>query len=152
MADRPDIFGRDIGTHQSLSYDGVLVEFTGSGLDVNVAVVQNLAVQYAQNISKFWSVTNRNTYYVGGRQQGNVTLNLVVMRSDTDKAFLTKFGDVCNATTNGLKFSAAAACGTPGRSSAKILKHVVITQVSYSVAAADMVVNESIAAMFSALF
>lgn len=160
---------------------------------VPTALVQNLQASYMQNVTRLYEVGNvngrANVYYVGGRSQGSLNIGRVVGPSVLMSAYYTKFGNVCNARTNNMRFglgqvdcsgtgigpavaasALGAASGLAGalvsgpavgasiaaaantrNSASYTCRFCVITQIGISVAAADTIINESSALMFSGM-
>lgn len=136
------------------------------GAGVSTALVQNVNATYAQNITRLYEVGNiggkANVYYVGGRSQGTLAIARVIGPSVLMSAYYTKFGDVCQAKSNTLEFTleqldcsdeegALLAFLGEGDSATYSARFCVITQIGISVAAQDMIVNESSQLMFSGL-
>lgn len=146
---------------------------------VPTALVQNMQASYMQNVTRLYEVGNvngrANVYYVGGRSQGTLNVGRVIGPSVLMSAYYRKFGNVCNARTNNMRFglgqtdcsgggAAAAAAGVVGsalggalggiaslNSAVYLCKFCVITQIGISVAAADTIINESSSLMFSGM-
>ncbi len=150
---------------------------------VPTALVQNLQASYMQNVTRLYEVGNvngrANVYYVGGRSQGTLNVGRVIGPSVLMSAYYRKFGNVCNARTNSMRFGlgqvdcsqggtagaaalvrpgalgaalgGAAAAAASATSAVYLCKFCVITQVGISVAAADTIINESSSLMFSGM-
>ena len=116
-------------------------------------MVQQVAIQYAQNVNRLWEVGSANTYFIAGRTQGTISLKRVVGSQGVSTGFIKQYGDVCNMPGNTLTFSFQNGC-TPGSSTGEgdlTCSGIVINSLAYSVAAADMIINEDMTMMFARL-
>lgn len=149
---------------------------------VPTALVQNLQASYMQAVTRLFEIGNvngrANVYYVGGRSQGSLNIGRVLGPSVLMSAYYAKFGNVCNARTNNLRFgltqtdcsaggtataaglvassfagplAGAATLAALSRPAVYLCKFCVITQIGISVAASDMIINESSSLMFSGM-
>jgi hypothetical protein len=139
----------------ALSADGAKVVFAAPelGTDGLGLLVQQVSVNYQQNISRIYEVGSDRSYYVAGRAQGTASINRVVGPRVIQLGFYSKFGNVCNAAENNIDFIASNACGPGGtaESVAFTLKHVVLVGIGMTVGAQDMVINEAVSMMYTAL-
>lgn len=157
----PDVFQRTVSQFGgSFSADSARLEFR-DGLSAGL-LVQNMSLQYAQNITRLYEVGERKIYYVGGRTQGTATLARVIGPRSLLSSYYSLYGDVCKAAGNLMIFSLSNQCegqstqqganaallGSTGKYTAS---YCVITTIGIAVAAADMVVNEQSSMMFSSL-
>ena len=146
-----DIFNREVDLGTPMAADQTRLLFPNLGnTDM---MVQQVAIQYAQNINRLWEVGSANTYFIAGRTQGTVSLKRVVGGQGISSDFIKEYGDVCNMAGNTLTFSFQAGC-TPGSNSDKgdlTCSGAVINSLAYSVAAADMIINEDLTMMFARL-
>ena len=152
----PEIFQR---TATQLA--GVFVADKGKlsfGGGVSTALVQQLQFGYSQNVARLYEIGNAgqvsNIYYVGGRTNGQLSIARVVGPSAVMGAFYAKFGNVCNAKGNHIRVSLSETdCSPPGGNIqvAYTCKFCVLTQIGITVAASDMIVNESAQIMYSGL-
>lgn len=124
---------------------------------VSTALVQNLQASYQQAITRLFEIGNvggvARVYYVGGRSQGSLNIGRVIGPATLMSAYYAKFGDVCLARSNSLRFALGqvdcSVAGAVARPAVYVCAFCVITQVGVSVAAADTIVNESSSLMFS---
>lgn len=128
---------------------------------VPTALVQSLQSSYQQSITRLYEIGARNgvsnTYYVGGRTQGSLNIGRIIGASQLMGAYYTKFGNVCNARTNSLRFGftqSDCTIGIPLLAAANnpvsyTCKFCVITMVGVSIGAQDVIVNESSSLMFA---
>ena len=155
-----DLFSRENDSYGgSFSADGAAITFPqfgslggagGAGL-----LVQNLSVQYAQQITKIYELGTKNCYYIGGRSQGSVGLSRIIGPRAIQLAFYQKFGDVCDAATNNIDVSVQAGCptGEAAQAPASVFscRFCVVMSIGLTVAAQDMVINEQLNMMFGSL-
>lgn len=152
----PDIFSRETDKFGgSFSADQGRITFpqliSGQGADSGL-LMQNLAASYTQQVTRLFEVGSPNIYYVGGRTSGQANIARVVGPRKIAKEFYLTYGDVCRARTNTLHFSVSTGCDgdAVGVARASYTAHfVVITTIGISVTAADMLINEQLAMMFS---
>lgn len=122
-------------------------------------LVQQLQVNYAQTVTRLYEVGANgpngasNTYYVGGRTNGQMSLNRVVGPSNSITAFYYQYGDVCKANQNQINLTLTQTdCSTGSKGSTNYtVSAAVITNVSVGVAAQDMLITDASQLMFSSL-
>lgn len=153
-----DMFNRSNDSFAgSFSADGARMLFSMPGTaGVSSAepgmLVQQLGIQYAQQLTRLYEISSNSIYLVGGRTSGNGSLNRVMGPKKLAKEFYLTYGDICNAARNLLQFEAAAGCGEAFEDSAAIhCKFLVVQQVSFSMNVGDMLINEAMAMMFSSM-
>lgn len=152
----PEIFTR---TGSVLA--GVFSADTGRlsfGAGVPTVLVQNIGATYMQNVTRLYEVGNigqkARVYYVGGRAQGQLQMARVVGPGVLLGAYYTKFGNVCFAKTNIIRFTLDQPDCSPGGAAVTVVytcAACVITQVGISVAAQDMIINENSQLMFTGM-
>lgn len=142
-----DIFSRDVTLGGVFSADGSSITFGAFSAGM---LAQSIQWQYQQNITRLYEVASSDIYLVAGRTQGQASIARVLGPSALAASFYTTYGDVCNAASNTMVFTADAACGSgsSGNTITVTLNGVVITSYGGSVAAQDMVVNESLNLLF----
>lgn len=155
----PDFFSRNTDTFGgSFSADAATLTFpqiTGSDGTHEGAVagllVQNLSLQYAQRVTRLFEIGTPNIYYVGGRTEGQGSIQRVVGPRRLVASFYKTYGDVCNAATNTLQITLGVGCeSADGIAKVSYIAHfVVITAVALTITAADMLINENTQLMFS---
>jgi hypothetical protein len=118
-------------------------------------VTQNIQVSYQQPITRLYEVGTQLTYYVAGRPQGQMNMGRILGPGIVSTAFYQSFGDVCLAASNHLAFDVAAGCepGGPLVSSRMyfLANNVLLQSIGLSVAAQDMIINESLSLFFTSL-
>jgi len=143
-----DIFSREVTFGGAFSADGASLAFDefGAGL-----LAQSVQWQYQQNVTRLYEVASSDVYLVAGRTQGQATVQRVMGPAALAEAFYETYGDVCNADTNTLTFTAQANCasgGDTGDTVTIVMNSVVIVGYGGAVTAQDMVVNESLTLLF----
>lgn len=154
----------EIFDRASTTLSGVFSADTGRlsfGAGVSTVLVQNFSATYMQNVTRLYEVGNvgetARVYYVGGRAQGQLQIARAVGPSVLLSQYYKKYGSVCNAKTNNMTFTLQQPdCSRenfvgPVQPAAYTCKYCVITQIGLSVAAADMIINESSALMYSGM-
>ncbi len=144
-----DIFNRVVDLGKPLAADATRLIFPFIG-DEDF-LLQNVTLQYQQNITRLWEVGSSKTYFFAGRTQGQITAKRIIGARNAALAFVQQFGDVCNMAKNHLTLMLDAGCeGAEARGTLKA-SGCVIQSVAYSIAAADMVINEDITLLFARL-
>lgn len=152
-----DIFSRANQDFKgSFASDAAQVAFSGDGSGNVFGVgllTQNLGVNYTQSITRLYEIGTNYTYLVAGRTQGQLSMGRVLGPRPVAAAFYTTYGNVCNAATNNLNFSAQAGCNSQslGGSLTFGVQNAVIVSIGLSVGAQDMVINENLAMTFISL-
>lgn len=131
-------------------------ELAGSGVGM---ITQQTSLNYQQQITRVYEIGSDRTFYIAGRTQGQLSMARILGPRPVQLGFYQKFGNVCNAAENNIDFVADAGCvntsgGTSGFSNgvyAFTIKHAVIVNLGITINAQDMVINEAVALMFTAL-
>jgi hypothetical protein len=108
-----DLIGRTeqrIG--RAYSSDNVAVTFNvdnlGENLGVDHLIAQNVGWGYNQNVTRLFDLTDsRFQAYVSTRPQGTLTMAHVVSEFQALVTFMQQYGDVCNASNNGIDVALA---------------------------------------------
>jgi hypothetical protein len=155
-----DIFNRTTDSFGgAFSADSSVLNFAGSTGDLGDLreaglLVQNLQIQYRQQVTRLYEVGSAKMYYVGGRTEGQGNMGRVLGPVGLSTAFLSAYGNVC-AAKNVLKFSLKVGCDNGqdvawrDSNESFVCRFVVITSVGLAVAAQDMLVNSDVQFMFS---
>lgn len=162
---RTDVFGGSFSADSAqVSFPNVLGN-TGFGGEVGM-LIQAMQMGYQQQITRLFEVGSPAMYYVAGRTIGQGTIQRVVGPRPLQNAFYRKYGDVCQAATNDLRFSAATGCGpsntlvrsiegqvstAPGGRTSFTAYFVVLANLGLNVTAEQMVIGQSLAFMFGSL-
>jgi hypothetical protein len=117
---------------------------TFGGTDVAGFLVQNVQFTYTQQVTLLYEIGSAFVYYVGGRAQGQATLSRVVGPSQLAGTFISQFNDLCEPAD--IDFDASAGCDSGGPH--YTLEDAVLTTISLSVTAQDVVINEQLQFMF----
>lgn len=145
---RTDVFGG------SFSADSADISFPALGIpggaDVGL-LIQQLQATYTQQVTRLYEVGRPAIYYVGGRTNGEASVDRVVGPRTIADAFYAKYGDVCQARSNTLEFNVQTGCGETDVDGyvAYTCYFCVITSIGLGVRAQDMLINEALRIMFS---
>jgi hypothetical protein len=156
------------------SFASDIAAMTLAGTTQPLGIVQNVQLQFAQQIARIYDVGNQGgggnvpVFYVGGRTQGQATIARVLgPQSGALCDFYAVIGNVC--TPQDLQFTFAGGClgeagGTTsftainsatGNSTFNSMTYsaiaCVMTNLGVTVASQDMIVNENISLMFANL-
>lgn len=123
-------------------------------------ITQNLNFSYNQAITRIFEVGSNLTFLVAGRASGQAGVARILGPRRVQTQFYRKYGNVCNAATNHIDFSAESACQAGagvGRGNftsgvyAFTLRSVVIVGINVGTSAGDMIINEQLQMMYIAL-
>jgi hypothetical protein len=156
------------------SFASDISAMTLAGTTQPLGIVQNVQLQFAQQIARIYDVGNQGgggnvpVFYVGGRTQGQATIARVLgPQSGALCDFYAVIGNVC--TPQDLQFTFAGGCigeagGTTsftaiasatGSSTFNRVTYsaiaCVMTNLGVTVASQDMIVNENVSLMFANL-
>lgn len=121
------------------------------GADVGL-LIQQLQTTYQQQVTRLYEVGRPAIYYVGGRTNGEASVDRVIGPRTIADAFYAKYGDVCQARSNTLEFNIQTGCQgyeDVAGYAAYTCYYCVITSVGLGIRAQDMLINESLRLMFS---
>ena len=148
-----NIFGREGGAVKGAFSADTLKLQIGGDSDL---LVQNLRVQYTQQVSKIYDLSNAtpsDAYYVAGRADGQSSMQKVMGPSSSVTDFYSKFGDPCNISRGNLVLSGEFGCAGPAQGSTSVtLEKPVITTFGMSVGANDVLITEDTAMIFHNLY
>jgi len=161
------------------SFASDLAALSIAGSVTPLGIVQNVQVQFAQQIARIYDVSNGGTagqagglvpvFYVGGRTQGQATIARVLgPQSGALCKFYEEMGNVCSPQD--LTFTFRGGCeGQSGNNPTALLpfanavgnaqfnavkytiEAAVMTNLGITVGSQDMIVNENISLMFANL-
>lgn len=143
-----DIYGRTVEFGNSFASDKVTITFSGFGAGL---LAQNVGLNYSQQVNRIWELGSRKTYFVGGRTAGTLQIATIAGPSGTARAFVQKFGNVCNANSNTMTVDYGSGWCTGGVSGKYVVQNAVIQGISVQVSVNDMLLNESVQGIFNAL-
>ena len=154
----PGVYARQDTAFQGSFASDTAVLKMGTNPAVELGIVQNAQIQFAQSIARIYDVGNTGAvgqqavvWYVGGRTQGQATLARVLGPASKGLGeFYKRVGNVCEAANNRLTFTFLAGCAG-AVSTTYTLTAAVMVNVGISVSAQDMIVNENVSLMFANL-
>lgn len=144
-----DVFNRDVTLGTPLAADATRLLFADIGEED--FLVQQVSIQYAQNINRLWEVGSSKVFFIAGRTQGTINIKRVIGGKGIAGNFVQQYGDVCNMAGNHITFALEAGCTNASGVGTLTASACVINSVAYSVAAADMIINEDLSLMFARL-
>lgn len=141
-------------TKSGFTVDTAQVVFTGgaSGAgpgDTKGLLVQNVQIQYQQQISFIYDLTDpEKVYYVAGRAEGTLQIGKVVSDKSTYQAFLETFADVCADETSML-ISGTQGCNSDVTGGESItIQNPIVTSYGMTFNINDGVIAETIQMKF----
>jgi hypothetical protein len=145
-----DLFNRQVELGEPLAADATILTLPGA-LGEEDQLVQQMSIQYQQNVNRLWEVGSFKTFFIAGRTQGSMQVKRVVGSKGVNAAFVKQYADVCKIKENHFSLSFVAGCESGSDKGSLSVEGVVITSIAYNVAAADMIINEDISFLFAML-
>jgi hypothetical protein len=119
----PDIFSRQ-RTGFGGSFASDVAALTIAGSNTALGIVQNVGIQFNQNVARIYDVSNGGTagqagglvpvFYVGGRTQGQASIARVLgPQSGALSEFYTQMSNICSPQD--LTFTFRGGCEAPGQ-------------------------------------
>ena len=145
-----DVFSRTITDGGQQSTDAAVLVFAGAGSDALIGVgqlVQNLNIQYQQNIQRFYDLSSSKLFYVGGRTQGTATMGTILGPQSVSSKMYSQLGDICKVKDNNVDFTVTAGCTTGGSTSTETTyscELVVMSALQLQVQAEQMVIQHNV--------
>lgn len=126
---------------------------TINGAQLAGHVVQQVGMQYQQQITTLYEIGSNNVYYVGGRAQGNLHIARVAGPQAVPGIILDSFNNICApgqmTLSAGSDKCEAGGSFTGGVDSGKYkLDGVLVMSLGISTQAQDVVVNEQMGFQF----
>lgn len=160
-----DVFGRQVDIFGgAFSSDAMKMTFpnvqgfNGAFTGNFGLLVQQIQMNYQQNITRRYEVGRPAVYYIQGPAEGSVSMQRLLGPRALTKAFYQKFGDVCQALSNVLHFELSAGCGTgqtggsATRARVAFTAHFCVLQgLGIVTNANDRVIDETQQVMFTGL-
>ena len=143
-----DVFGRDIQIGGGFKADGAKVTFAGKGCKEGL-LVQNISIQYQQQVNRLYEVGCPEVYLIAGRTNGTISMARVIGPKGIMKDFYSEYGDPCETKSLTIELSPGLCQGASN--SAVTANKVIITSIGISVSANDMLINEQMQLMFVTL-
>jgi len=157
-----DVFNRTSMLGGAMSADATKLTFaelypdtdTKSGGGQSGLILQEVGVNYSQQITRLYALESGKLYFVAGRTEGGITAKHVVGPSGIQQAFYDKYGNVCNAKDNSFLLSFATGCGDTSTNSGTrsvYLASPVISKIGISLSAQDFIVFSDFEGTFATL-
>ncbi len=112
-------------------------------------LIQQVQFTYAQQVNLLYEIGSEFVYYVGGRAQGTASIGHIIGPANFAGKLLDKYKDICDPQD--ITFDASAGCDNSGAAQGGVLytlEDAVLTTISVSVAAQDVVINQQLQFMF----
>ena len=153
-----DMFARETVLGGVMSAEAIRVNFSGNNLDPAATkglIMQQLQLEYKQNITRLYALEDAKVYFVAGRTEGTFTVQHVVGPQGLLSVFIETYGDVCAIGNQVLNLSTTVGCGTTGGKingdavpSSVELKAPVISAFGLQMQAGNMVIASTLTGMF----
>lgn len=143
-----DVFGREVEIGTGFKADGAKINFAGKDCNEGL-LIQNVSIQYQQQVNRLYEVGCPQVYLIAGRTQGTISMARVIGPKGIMTEFYTEYGDPCN--DKDLEIDLTPGMCEKAANSAVTAKKAIITSIGISVAANDMLINEQMQWMFVTL-
>jgi hypothetical protein len=157
----PDMFGRTTILGGAMSAEATRITFSGvtglNTLDKQAGLImQQLNIQYSQNITRLYALEDAKVYFIAGRTEGSFTIQHVIGPQGLLKSFIEAYGNVCGVLDKVFNISMATGCGTePTGGNLKQntirLQCPLITSINLQMQAQNMIIGSGIQGMFVAM-
>ncbi len=160
----PNIFGRSGGNIKAaFSADTVSLQVGDIGGDGHDLIVQNLRVQYTQQVSKIYDLSSQqdsgaDAYYVAGRAEGQASMQKVIGPTTALKSFYEEYGDPCkvagpDGTQKNISLTGKFGCtaGNTGDETKITLVQPIVVSFGMAVAANDVLITEDTGLIFHSM-
>lgn len=149
-----DVFARTTEIGGAMSSDATRLNFTDvEGIGQTGLILQNVEIQFSQNVSRLYALENGKVYFVAGPTEGGIGATNVVGPNGIAKAFYEKYGNVCDLAVNpqGRVFNISVTRGCVGQNqqrSSLSLKQPVLSSINIRLQATDMIIFAGFQATF----
>jgi len=144
----PDVFGRNVELGTGFKADGAKIKFAGKEC-ADGLLIQNISIQYQQQVNRLYEVGCPQVYLIAGRTQGTISMARVIGPKGIMVDFYEEYGNPCN--DRDLEIDLSPGMCEKASNSAITAKKAIITSIGISVAANDMLINEQMQWMFVTL-
>jgi hypothetical protein len=147
-----DIFGRNDSPFAG-AFAADASKLVIGGQDQATHLVQNLSLNYSQNVNTLFEIGSNNRYYVVGRTTGQFQWGRIIGPTAAGSEFLALLGNPCSQGNKDLIMNLGnAACNGITKANINLTaKACVLMSVGYSMQAQDMLINEQLQGMFGQL-
>lgn len=141
-----DVFGRNVQYGGSMTAESTRVGI--SGVDEGL-IVQQMEIQYQQQVSRLYALESGKIYFVAGQTEGRARMQHVVGPQGLALGFYTTAGNVC--TPQNLVISMGSGCHGNTERGKVTLNNSVLSGVSFQASAENMIIFGGAEAMFVSL-
>lgn len=131
--------------------------FTDVGRNDLPTLVQGMNFGYQQEVTRLYNLGSQHVFYVRGRAQGTGQLQQVLGPAALQTAFMQEYGSVCNVGDHTLTFVMSQGCedvqaGLDLQGEHQfVLKFVVLQSLTVQMQVQDMLIQNGISFIFSAM-
>lgn len=152
------VFGGGLSSDSMFMYWPAIID-EGGGVGL---LVQNVSLQYSQPVRRIYELgpgiavdggqRAQYVYYIVGRPEGTFQMARIFGFASINIAFYSTYGSVCNDNP-GITLQAAEGCNGNGNGSGATwtIDGVILQGVAMNASAQEMLVQESVSAMFIGL-
>ena len=152
VAEFQDVFSPQSGQFFNGSFRADTATVTVGGIDGCGLLLQQLSFTYRQQITRLYELGSTGVYYISGRAQGQLSVSEIVGPTAIALSFIRQFSDVCQAQNNNVDIGATLGCDKAGEVAFRYkIQGCVISTISASVQAQDVIINQQLQMEFAAL-
>jgi len=115
-------------------------------------VVQQVGMQYQQQLSQIFEIGSNNVYYVGGRANGTMNIARIAGPEQVPGILITAYNDICEPGSMNLSRGSSQCIPGgfvgPQQERNYALDGVIMTSLGINTQAQEVVVNEQMAFQF----
>lgn len=137
-----NVFGTTQTLKGAMRADGAKLQLNGA----TVGLAQNANFQFSQRIAMLYEIGSNDVYFVGGRAQGTVTIGRVVGPGALAGITVSTLGDICGDRPT--VTMSAEGCNNASGSRTYKMEGCILTAISGTITAQDIVLNENLQLMF----
>lgn len=141
-----DVFGRNVVYGGSMTAEATRVGISGVNEGL---IVQQMEIQYQQQISRLYALESGKIYFVAGQTEGRARMQHVVGPTGLAVGFYAAAGNVCSPQN--LTVSMGSGCTGPVGGGSVSLNNSVLSGVSFQASAENMIIFGGAEAMFVSL-
>lgn len=147
-----DVFARRTVYGGAMSADMLKLNFTEfTGGEATGLIVQQVQVQYQQQVSRLYALEDSRVYFVVGQTNGQLSLQHAIGPRGIQGAFIRSYGDPCNIGERVFNLSVATGCDTSQEKGKVRLASPLISGIALSLNAGDAIVMSGITASFTSM-
>jgi hypothetical protein len=149
-----DLFSRETVYGGSMSSEMVRLNFTAGDTPFSGFIVQNVDIQYSQQLSRLYALESGKVYFVVGQTNGQMSIQHAIGPEGMQREFIKTYGDPCNITDKVFVLSVTSGCTGETDISANgavKLSNPLISGVQLGVQSGNAIITSAITTMFTSM-